>query len=413
MAWGRVSVDDESIQIGYGPGSLVASGADICQDLEPSLVARKGRLTLLASDDVDPAAIAWLCHDYYGNRSFDVIPTLVHSLSQAYRDHPELEEHLFLALVQRGLDTFMVGTARAVVRLARYDVVRDLYDPEAAQTGYRVSLREHPSNGPAPTLYSTVWRVVRGDMMLVTLRSVAARIGTTALVRASRQMARPERVVRSLARSLPAADPAPLIIVRYSQISPVPDVPAPPRPEGEPTPAPHIPRPRRQGVSPLLIAGLLALASVLYSAWATGTQIKPEEIPGYLQMYFFPEPTPTATPTLSPEEVLEAESRIIYVAPQPVAPYNGARVTGSEVSLIWDWEGEIQQGERFEVTVVSPGGEPEVRTLTRERMHRLIQVADGWYTWTVRIVDATQEDAPVGLSRGSDPVRFHWGSPAP
>ncbi|MHB1317940.1 MAG: hypothetical protein ACYCYF_04890 [Anaerolineae bacterium] len=402
-------MDVKATDLGYGQHTLQIAVEDLCQDLDPLLVQRKGRLTLLAASNTDTQILTWICRDYYSSRSFDAIPTLVHSLSQAYRDHAGLENQLYLIAVQRGLDVSMVGHAETVVRLARYNVVRDLFDARAGQSGYRVALTEHPGAGLTPTLYSTVWRVVKGDMLLFTTRSAAERIGTGTLSRIARQGGTASNAARALARAGRTTQSAPLIVIRFAQISPVPDVPAPVRSETEPAPAP-VPRSPRQGVSPVLVAGLIALAAVIISFWATGARLDPGEIPGYVKMVLFPEPTPTATPTPSPDEERELESSLIYVAPELVTPYDGARMTGSEVALVWDWPLDLAANERFEVILQPPGGDPEARTLTRERRHSISQGAEGWYAWTVRVVDVTDSKAPIALSARAAEVSFHWGA---
>lgn len=417
-------MDVKATELGYGPHTLHISVEDLCQDLDPLLLQRKGRLTLLASSTADQQILTWICRDYYSSRSFDAIPTLVHSLSQAYRDHPGFETQLYMIAVQRGLDVSMVGHAEAVVRLARYNVVRDLFDARASQSGYRVALTEHPGAGQTPTLYSTVWRVVKGDMLLFTVRSAAERISAGALSRIARQGGTAANAARALGRAghvsrervsrervsrERVSQSAPLIVIRYAHIAPVPDVPAPVRSETEPPPAPA-PRAPRQGVSPVLVAGLIALAAVIISFWATGSRIDPEAIPGYVQMYLFPEPTPTATPTPSPDEEREQELTLVYVAPDLVTPYDGARMTGPDVTLVWDWPRDLSPDERFEVILQPPGGDPEARTLTRERRHSIGQGAEGWYRWTVRIVAVADRQSPAALSPRADEVSFHWGA---
>lgn len=402
-------LDSQSTEVGYGAHTLQVSVEDLCQDLDPLLVQRKGRLILLATENADPQALAWICRDYYGSRSFDAIPTLLHSLSQAYRDHADLHSRVPLLAVQRGLDVYIVGSAEAVVRLARYSVVRDLFDPLASQRGFRVSLTEHPGAGQIPALYSTVWRVVKGDLMLLTNRSAADKISAGALSRVARQAKSAGAAARSLERTGRVGADTPLMAIRFAQISPVPEVPEPARSEIEPAPVVK-PRMRREGASPVLVAGLIALVAVLVSVWATGTRIDLTALPGYLQLYFFPEPTPTAGLTPVVSELEGSEQSFVYSPPELVAPYNGARITGSEVALVWEWMAELGPDERFEVLLQPPGGEPEARTMTRERQHVVTFGAEGWYSWTVRLVDVSDSAAPVALSSRAEQVSFHWSA---
>jgi len=402
-------LDSQSTEIGYGARTLQVSVEDLCQDLDPLLVQRKGRLILLATENADPQALTWICRDYYGSRSFDAIPTLLHSLSQAYRDHAELGSRVLLLAVQRGLDVYMVGSAEAVVRLARYNVVRDLFDPLASQRGFRVALTEHPGTGQIPALYSTVWRVVKGDLMLLTHRSAADRISAGTLARVARQTRSAGAAARSLGRTGRAGPDVPLMVIRYAQISPVPEVPEPARSEIEPAPVVK-PRTRREGASPVLVAGLIALVAVLVSVWATGTRIDLAALPGYLEMYFFPEPTPTAGLTPVVSEIEDSEQFLVYAPPELVTPYHGARIKGAQVALVWEWVAELGPDERFEVLLQPPGGEPEARTMTRERQHVVSFGAEGWYSWTVRLVDIADSASPIALSPRAEQVSFHWSA---
>jgi len=400
-------VDGGEVELGYGPHTLQIAVEDLCHDLDPLLVQRKGRLIMLASEGTDPQTLAWVCQDYYMSRSFDAVPTLVRTLSQAYRDHPGLEQQLYLLVVQRGLDLSMVGNSQAIVRLARYSVVRDLFDPQARNTGYRVSLVEHDGSGVTPRLYSTTWRVVTGDVLLYAARPAAERISEEAMARVARRRGTAAEAARSLGRSPGGHEAAPFILARYAQLSAVPEVPAPVRTGPEPTP--QKPPVRRQGTSPVLIAGLIALLSVALWAVFTDVHIDPQQIPEGLHTFFFPEPTPTLMPDAVAGEG-EDLSTLVYGAPVLVAPYNGARVTGAQVALVWDWSGDLAEGERFEVTVQPPGREPPETTLTREARHTITRGAEGWYTWTVRVVDATGEEGSVPLSPRAEEVSFHWGA---
>lgn len=399
----------QATDVGYGAHTLQVTVNDLCQDLDPLLVQRKGKLIILAAENADPQALTWICRDYYGSRSFDAIPTLLHSLAQAYRDHAELESRVFLLAVQRGLDVYMVGSSHAVVRLARYYVVRDLFDPLASHSGFRVALTEHSGTGQIPTLYSTVWRVVKGDLMLLTHRAAAERISAGKLSRVARQARSAAAAARSLGRTGHVNADTPLMVIRYAQISPVPEVPEPARSEMEPAPAVK-PRVKREGTSPVLITGLIALVAVLASVWVTGTRIDLAALPGYLEMYFFPEPTPTVEVTPIVSEMEGSEQSLVYSPPELVTPYRGARVRGADVALVWEWAADLGPDERFEVLLQPPGGEPEARTMTRERQHVVTLGAEGWYSWTVRLVDGSDSAAPVALSARAEQVSFHWSA---
>jgi hypothetical protein len=402
-------LDSTPAEIGFAPHTLRATAEDLCHELDPLLLQRKGRLTILATETADRDVLGWICRDYYGSRSFDAIPTLLHSLSQAYRDHPGLAESIFLLVAQRGLDIFFVGNSQALVRLVRYNVVRDLFDPVAPRSGFRVAMAEHPGSGQAPALYSTQWRLVKGDVLLLTVQPAGEHIGDGTLRRALQMASSPDRAARSLKRHRRIPVEAPLMVMRHTPISPIPDIPSPGRQESEPERERPLDR-QRSGVSPVLIAGLITLVAVLFTLWRTGTRLDPGDIPEYVQMMFFPAPTPTPDPTLEAGEEIEMPEDIIHEAPQLVTPYDGARVTGAQAVLAWDWGQDLGPSERFEVTVRPPGTEPEARTLTRERRHSINRDAEGWYEWSVRIVTVEITEAPVALSPRAEPATFHWSA---
>jgi len=93
-----------------------------------------------------------------------------------------------------------------------------------------------------------------------------------------------------------------------------------------------------------------------------------------------------------------------------VTPYHGARIKGAEVALVWDWAAELGPDERFEVLLQPPAGEPEARTMTREHQHVVAFGAEGWYSWSVRIVDIADAASPVALSPRAEQVSFHWSA---
>jgi hypothetical protein len=127
-------------------------------------------------------------------------------------------------------------------------------------------------------------------------------------------------------------------------------------------------------------------------------------------MYLFPDATPTPAPTPLAGEESDAEQSIKYDAPELVTPYDGARVSGVEVSLVWDWAQDLAESERFEVIVRPPGGEAEGRTLTRERRHTISRSAEGWYAWTVRVVDVSASEVTTATSPRAEEVSFHWSA---
>jgi hypothetical protein len=400
-------VDSQSTQLGYGHHTLPMTAEDLCPDLDPALLARKGRLFLLATPEVNQQALVWICRDYYSSRSFDAVPTLVHSMTQGFRDHGDLEGSLFLLAVQRGLDMYLVGTVDAIVRLARFNVARDLFDPLAVRAGFRMALTEHAATVHTPALYSTVWRLVRGDVLLMTTRPAAGSIRSEGLLRVARSGGSMQRAARALSRRGRAS--APVIIVRFSQIMPVPDVPVPPRPDSEPQ-LPQAPRHHRAGTSPVLVAGLIAFLAVALMIWRTGANLQVSDIPAYLQAFFFAEPTPT-TPAES-AEVQEIEEHITYEAPELVSPYAGARITAPQVELVWTMPVERTPDMRFELLVEGPANVPPVRTLTVGEQYTLTEGEPGWYRWTVRLISVTEGESPVALSPRAETVTFHWSAGA-
>jgi hypothetical protein len=392
-------------QLGYAGGAQAISAQELYPGLDPLLLQRKGRLILLATGDADRDALARLCREYYDSRSYDPIPTLVRSLAQVYRDQSGLAEHLPLAVILRGLELNMVGAGQAVVRLVRHGVVRDLFNAHAAQRGLRVAMTRQPVSPQIAPLYSAQWRLVAGDSLLITTLPAAERVGESNLRRILRLAGSANRVAGLLARLPRVPAGAPLIVMRQGRFSPVPEMPSA-------TPPPHeeqqAQRQRRQGLSPIWFALLVALLAIVVTVWATGAHLEVEDLGEYLLMMFFPPSEPTPTLELAtPEEPATPGAPLAYDAPTLIHPYPGARLEGQEIVLSWEWPDDLAGDEFFQV-IVRPPGEEEARTLTRTRRHSVSIGAEGWYSWSVRIVDAADRDAPIPRSPEAEPVSFHW-----
>lgn len=402
---GHRELSDGGNQLGYAGSAQAISVEELYLGLDPLLLQRKGRLILLATADADRDALARLCREYYDSRSYDLIPTLVRALAQIYRDHAGLADELPLAVVLRGLELNMVGTEQAVVRLVRYGVVRDLFNTQASQRGLRVAMVRQPVSPQIAPLYSAQWRLVSGDVVLLTTRPVAERVGPASLGRVLRLTGSASRAAGLLARLPRVPDGAPLIVMRQGQFSPVPEMPgAKPPPQEEQ----QARRQRRQGLSPIWPALLVALAAIVITVWATGVHLEVESLGEYMLMMLFPPAEPTPTLELAtPEAAATPSAPLAYVAPTLINPYPGARLQGPEIVLSWEWPNDLATDEFYQV-IVRPPGEEEARTLTRTPRHTVSIGADGWYSWTVRIVDASDRDAPIPRSPEAEAVSFHW-----
>jgi hypothetical protein len=109
-------------------------------------------------------------------------------------------------------------------------------------------------------------------------------------------------------------------------------------------------------------------------------------------------PTPTVTPT--PE---------FYPAPIPLEPKDGASLTGW-VSLRWQWEGQLKEGEYFSVRVWKEGEtEPCHYTQVKDREYSgglSFCAHDGKHYWSVCVVEKTEEGPlPVWENRSKDSDR--------
>lgn len=389
--------------LGYAGAAQPVSAQELYPALDPLLVQRKGCLILVATADADRSALAWLCREFYESRSYDPIPTLVRCLAQAYRDHPALAAECPLAVVLRGVELNMVGADQAVVRLMRYGVVRDLFNAQASRTGFRVAMTRQPVSPQIPPIYSAQWRLVTGDTLLLTVQGAARHIGARTLRRSNQVAGSASRAAALLARLPRVPDSAPIIVMQQGQFSPVPELPgAKPPPEAEPES-----QRQRGGRSPIWVALAFAVLAVVTTVWITGARLQPEDIEEYMLTVFFPAPTPTPEPTPT-MEANGLAGPLVYAPPSLVSPYAGARLQGPEVALIWEWQGELASNEFFELILRPAGDEPPARTLTRASRHVATIGADGWYAWTVRVVDGAERPTVRPLSPEAEPVSFHW-----
>ncbi len=392
--------------LGYSSGAFELSAEALYEGLDPLLLQRKGRLILLATKEADRDALARLCREFYESRSYDPIPTLVHILSQAYRDQPTLAEQCPLAVVLRGLELNMVGTDQAVVRLMRYGVVRDLFNAQASQRGFRVAMNRRDVSPRIPPIYSAQWRLVSGDMLMFTVQSVAARVGAGGIRRVVRLSGSASRAATLIGRLPRVPGSVPIIIMQQGQFSPVPEMSSSkPPPEAEQ----ESQRRRKRGWSPIWAALLVTLLAVVVTLWTTGAHLDTDELQDYLLMMFFPPSTPTPTLEVdAPEEEIIIVVDLPYDPPTLVSPYTGARLEGEEITLFWEWEGELAVSELYEVILWPAGNDPEARTVTGAQRHSVSIGEDGWYRWSVRIVDGTDRQNLVPLSPEAEAISFLW-----
>ena len=392
--------------LGYSSGAQELSAEALYEGLDPLLLQRKGRLILLASKEADQEVLTRLCREYYESRSYDPIPSLVHILAQTYRDQPAMAQECPLAVVLRGLELNMVGTDQAVVRLMRYGVVRDLFNAQASQRGFRVAMTQRDVSPRIPPIYSAQWRLVSGDMLMFTVQSVAARVGAGSIQRVVRLAGSASRAATLIGRLPRVPGSAPIIIMQQGQFSPVPEMPnTKPPPEAEQ----ETRRQHRRGWSPIWVALLVTVLAVVFAVWTTGFHLDPDELQDYLYMMFFPPSTPTPMLEVeAPIEEIVPVQDLRYEAPTLISPYTGARFEGEEITLFWEWEGELEVSELYEVILWPAGNDPEARTVTGARRHEVSIGEDGWYRWSVRIVDGTDRDNLLPLSPEAEPISFLW-----
>ena len=292
------------------PQVATQPGCPFCHD--PVTEGRKGRLYLLATPNTDRDLLKRFALHYYGQLSYDIIPTLHSAMAFAHSDHG-LTGHIHVAVIVHDLSLYVVATDEGDVYQYRSGAVSRPLDAHAFRTELPVPA-PHPNQAPAGILpvRSVKTRLTMGDSVVLGLRRVPAAIDK-AIPRILRQAEDPTAVAARLSRMArgKVKRDVPFAVIMMPGLSPISGVGlagsrprTPPRAQARPAPASR----SRGERSPIWIALLIAGMAVAFSLWVTKPKISRDDISDMFMQMLTPVATemPGAGELTSPEVTPEA-----------------------------------------------------------------------------------------------------------
>jgi len=384
------------------PGDVAGSSSTVPEDL----VLRKGLIWFITDPMIDPALLEHLRIRFYRHASFDVVPCLVDILASEFRQDPSLAEQIHGVLVLNEMELDIVGTDELFVQQVRFSGVRTLF-------GASVSRLQRRQRGGSPdgaqswSLYSSHWVLMAGDVVIASTRMLAQRIKPHTLS----QVVSKGRSLASIAQHLARRSRAtrqmrvPVLALRIGGFAPVPEIGAAGKPLVDPSTS--SPSRRDRGVSPIVPATVIALIVLVLAIVLRSPQVSRGELRELLWLLLIPPITPTATrtPTLPTETAIPTP---VYPAPRLESPLDGAVVSERSVTLRWTWEGRLRPDEYFDVRLGRAGRGMESVGLTRDRFLTVEHTRNGWYEWTVCVVQAEEGTIKEERSSPLSPWSFFW-----
>jgi len=410
--------------------------------IEPSLFSRKGYLCLVCRSDAKPELPLAVMRHYYESASFDIVPSLCAALIRAFGEWPDAREQLPLAVVTQGLELQAVGSENAVIWLMRSGQVREIFRPLSGPKPWSMRLDAIESVG----LYAMQWRLATGDALVLTTQDALTYLTRK---RARRILAKGGSAVRTAAAIARAArrpasaifrvgagqPPPPVTVMRTRGYSAVPELTGS---GGAPStrpiePAPDAPR----GRSPIWPALGIAVLSIALAFWMLVLTRAPSATPAVLSvsgdaaessaMAGAASPSPGARPTatahppagraqasgsaLDASEATPEGTPAVLATPKLLRPGADATVRGSELTLLWEWPGDLAADEFFDVRMWLMGADSRSIAWTQEPTYIERTPSEGWHSWTVRIVRGDDGVIQEVLAEGPT-SNFHW-NPAP
>ena len=428
-----------------GHANLSSSVDALLGETDPFLLLRKGSLYLLCTPDADPALISMVHTAYYGDSSFDTLPSLRAALLTAYRADPDAPQNMPAALVMLGLEASVVSTREAAGWLVRFGGAKEAFLP-----GRRVRASKVPTASgqqPAAADLATVqWRLSAGD----TLALVALRVDEDPSIRRVAYALHGNKSVQAMARSIARAarrgGRQPAIVAHMPGFSPVPEMgPVRKWPSPRPQKAGVL---RERGPSPIVPALLIAVVAVAAAIWLRRPELSTESLSKVVTWMLTPVPTvtravvsPPAAPTLPPSPATTAErvegtrpaaaqsdprtpgvtreldagsaptstlAPATWIAPELLGPTEDESVHGRELLMSWTWDGVLGEDEYFDVRLWRLGAPPAGIAWTKDPEYVERVVRTGWHSWTVAVIRGKDGVIEEELVKAPEAVNFRW-----
>ena len=397
--------DEHRFTCGCANQSTEAAIPRIPESIDAALVMRKGRLYLLCAQEVQPTALAELCQSYYGNPSYDIIPTLRQALRSVHAHHAELRQGLPVALVIQGMELFVVATEQGVIWLRHLDEIREVFCPMKGRKKYQSWTL---NDGDGPPFYGGRWRLSAGDTVIITTQEANQKLGAQQLGRILRTRSAAQAAAHAIARAARKSrrHSVPVSVISVAGFAPVPE----PGAASVPTIAPPRPQKERSAGrrSPIWVALLIGMLAVALALWLKKPVQSSQNLYDLLKSALLPTPTAISlSGTPAPQES--------YTPPELLAPRALEEVKASEITLRWRWTGQLGENEYFEVRLGPLGDkrrsigwtkELELTVHLAEMGGQLGEARD--YTWTVVVVRGRGGRIDRELSPASPAERFVW-----
>jgi len=408
---------------------------------------RRGALVLLLREGAPPHLAASVEEAYYGDTSFDLIPSLCSAIREALAATDAAPEVLPLAMVLLDSQVHAVGIEEARLVGLRNDDARLLLAPGAEGLSWPRGHRCGTVGDSA--LYGATWRLLRDDVLVLTVSAILDRLNPRELLSIAGGRA-PDAAARAIARRGRGARTRgePVTVIHYGALRPVPELGPIRRSAFEPAP-PQAPRPPREGRSPVWVAGAFALLAVALALWMEQPSWSRADAEALLTWIMTPQPANTDNANLEPADTSTprpaAPTMVLYAgtpratatdppptptstlavsqaasatptppdrdaAPSPQLRFPGPNdaVDSPILALSWAWDGTLADDEYFDVRLWPIGTEKAGIAWTKDTEYIERIPRTGWFSWTVVVIRGADGVVAAELSGEPEPVSFRW-----
>ncbi len=274
------------------------AAASLAEQVNPALIARKGRLYLILPKETEPVLAHQVYSQYYADRSYDIVPSLLRALSQVF-EQLEGDTLTLGGIVVNGLDMHAVGSAQTALFLVRHGHTEPLF-PDSR--GRPMVLPSDDPRVPFRTLlpYNVRRTLYAGDTVIMSSREGTSRLDARA-IRGVLRRSSAEGVAKAFSRALKKVGvrgTSPVTVVQIPGYAPMAVFDPPPR--ELPPKLDRLRHAPREGISPIWPTLLISIILVALSLLIRKPDIPVEELSNFLRRALLPTPTVTPTPSPSP-----------------------------------------------------------------------------------------------------------------
>ena len=380
--------------------------ASLPQQVEDTLAARRGFLYLLCSRDADPTVVGGMWRRYYEDRHFDISTSLRTVFVGVRAADEEAEREILAAVVVLELDVYAIGVRGVVAWLVRHNEVKTAW--QGAPLQQRASDNWRNERPAIEDLQEGQWRLTSGDAVVLTAGLPKSEIGPRRLLRALRGRGSARAQASAVARMAGRAQGHPVTLVRIPGFVPVPEM-GPVRRWSSPRPEQAAVQQERHP-SPVRVAVVIAVIAIGATLALKRPSLSRESVSSLYAWMLTPVPTLAPTGVTAQPQATSPPVPAIAVrsAPRLLSPSEDDTAPGTAITFRWAWEGELAEGEYFDVRLWRLGDERESVGWTQDRRLDLQSPGSGWFSWTVVVVRGYDGIVEQQLSEEADGVSFRW-----